>query len=1289
MGATNSKEALVDSGHSSRESTVAPTTPANSISSGKATTHSPAYAGSWKAATRYLGSSSEQEDYGSLPSTRTAREASSSSTGQPLRYNDTASATTNSAGTDGDQDPARSILYRSTRNSFTSFLRMLEFSSSPSSTSAARGGSAAAAASTTTTASQAHHRMHSQSHYGHQSIYSQQQLHRRQSSTPAPSTYTTLMGIRSASPPLISQRPQSQSYSMSPLSMASSQHIQQFNAVQRQRQLPLESTTTTVDPSDAASSRTSLLLNVTTMVNQDGQYLSRAPPSAVPEIIFPDDSHHMNKHSAAHSDRSLDACEITEEYQQQQQQQHIPRQLSTTSTVKPEIPASLESSSSLLSSVPGSGLHASIELEPSCVNTADLVDRSAGEYRVLDKSLSGTPEPIDGEHLAQSSTEPSTSPHLIPANPVALVRAEEPSHLQSTPLSCAPSQPHILSPPTGVSHEINHHNDIISLNDQSSALPVLHEFSQSSTHLPSHSPRFITTLDARRSLSATFLGQSDETDDYRPPIRTIPPSSRNRSIAERRASSPRNSIKGFLPTRITITAADTLNPSPLPLATPIVAADTASASPASPVDPAATCVAPTATNNNSNPSSSSSDIHSCAGLAEGTEAKLADSVSSLVEQQPQQQQQQQQQPILQQPTLPLQQRLHLQLPAGVRESPRITILPNLQPPKLNIKSVLRSNTRLTAATTNTTTTSSSTSTTVLRTPISSPMSATSRLQAVTLSQLISILEKAGYLPDWLLAILSHGSPSNIRHLLKRTYETIRDLEERRLSHDSERSPQVAATLANNNNDLSFTTIREQPDANHVRFTMNDALSSQNARFNRYTDILPFDYNRVRLRGLVPDTHYEATATATGAPSHTPTTRTNFPAGTDYINASTLYSLDGRRKYIAAQGPLPTTLGAFWEMIWEQSTGVIVMLTQEEEAGRIKCHRYWPDVVGSSKRYATTSSLSCGPGAMCFRVQFAEETVLMDGLTIQREFIVKKETIDDVLNRHHATTPHISDMGSADVSPSIDDASPGSMRANPDTSAPHSGCQSAHIQAAPEIRRIRMLHFHGWPDHQVSSPRYVLQMIHAANATNNLAASDMIILDSQGVQPDSAVEVGPMVVHCSAGCGRTGVFCAIDSVLSALADCGNVISTGNGGGRAPSSVISSAAISQHPWVSGAEIERLPLDDLIAMTVNHFRRQRIGSVQTLSQYIFCYDAVVTQLGDWFDAGIHPVWNVGKKTSQVDLDTAATPTPALDEVIPIVSAAGTLDPLASRVEASNDDVPPMSSVGSRRFSWSQSIK
>ncbi|XP_051507170.1 tyrosine-protein phosphatase non-receptor type 13-like [Myxocyprinus asiaticus] len=90
---------------------------------------------------------------------------------------------------------------------------------------------------------------------------------------------------------------------------------------------------------------------------------------------------------------------------------------------------------------------------------------------------------------------------------------------------------------------------------------------------------------------------------------------------------------------------------------------------------------------------------------------------------------------------------------------------------------------------------------------------------------------------------------------------------------------------------------------------------ENREKNRYRDILPYDKTRV-------------------------------PVGEkeDYINASYIRMKVGTEEffYISSQGPLPGTQDNFWQMVWENKTDVIAMMTQEVERGRVKCHKYWPE-----------------------------------------------------------------------------------------------------------------------------------------------------------------------------------------------------------------------------------------------------------------------------------------------------------------------------------------------------------
>nr|XP_046233587.1 receptor-type tyrosine-protein phosphatase H-like isoform X3 [Scatophagus argus] len=100
-------------------------------------------------------------------------------------------------------------------------------------------------------------------------------------------------------------------------------------------------------------------------------------------------------------------------------------------------------------------------------------------------------------------------------------------------------------------------------------------------------------------------------------------------------------------------------------------------------------------------------------------------------------------------------------------------------------------------------------------------------------------------------------------------------------------------------------------------TKREALLPENKPKNRFNNVLPYDWCRVRLTTSTPN------------------------ADSDYINASYMPGYNSNREYIATQGPLPSTVNDFWRMVWEQRVKGIVMVTNCTEGGRTKCERYWP------------------------------------------------------------------------------------------------------------------------------------------------------------------------------------------------------------------------------------------------------------------------------------------------------------------------------------------------------------
>uniref|UniRef100_A0A8C8SKW9 Receptor-type tyrosine-protein phosphatase kappa n=1 Tax=Pelusios castaneus TaxID=367368 RepID=A0A8C8SKW9_9SAUR len=104
----------------------------------------------------------------------------------------------------------------------------------------------------------------------------------------------------------------------------------------------------------------------------------------------------------------------------------------------------------------------------------------------------------------------------------------------------------------------------------------------------------------------------------------------------------------------------------------------------------------------------------------------------------------------------------------------------------------------------------------------------------------------------------------------------------------------------------------------------------------------------------------------------------------------------------------------------------------------------------------------------------------------------------------------------------------------------------------EIRELKQFHFTGWPDHGVPY-----------NATGLLSFIRRVKLSN----PPSA---GPIVVHCSAGAGRTGCYIVIDIMLD-MAEREGVVDIYN-------------------------------------CVKALRSRRINMVQTEEQYIFIHDAIL---------------------------------------------------------------------------------
>ncbi|KAF3935791.1 hypothetical protein ABW19_dt0201617 [Dactylella cylindrospora] len=255
------------------------------------------------------------------------------------------------------------------------------------------------------------------------------------------------------------------------------------------------------------------------------------------------------------------------------------------------------------------------------------------------------------------------------------------------------------------------------------------------------------------------------------------------------------------------------------------------------------------------------------------------------------------------------------------------------------------------------------------------------------------------------------------------------------------------------------------------------------------------------------------------------------ADNDYINAShiSLGNPTGLvQRYIATQGPKEDQARHLWLMVLEQTArpGVVVMLTKTFEMGRDKCYQYFPvDMEDPHRRFDRSEYEPSATDPFNFEINLLECTYDEEARTEIRKIEIT------VLEGTHMAEP--------DAESFVKELKAG------------------------DTKIVWHLLFGGWPDWGIpegEDSEALMKLIDLANSKNEVANS-------------------PLIVHCSAGVGRTGTFIALDHLLT-------------------------------------EIERGTYDsalgDPIFDLVDRLREQRMYMVQSEPQYEYLYRVVRERLG-----------------------------------------------------------------------------
>ncbi|VDL93985.1 unnamed protein product [Schistocephalus solidus] len=332
--------------------------------------------------------------------------------------------------------------------------------------------------------------------------------------------------------------------------------------------------------------------------------------------------------------------------------------------------------------------------------------------------------------------------------------------------------------------------------------------------------------------------------------------------------------------------------------------------------------------------------------------------------------------------------------------------------------------------------------------------------------------------------------------------------------------------------------------------------SCNSSKNRYVDVSCLEKTRVLLQGPPPPPTPPSASSKAGKTEK---------SALIYIHANWVDSYRQKNAFICTQGkndgPLLETAGDFWYMMWTYNVPVIVMITRCYESQRCKCYQYWPASPSQTLRFFVTTSNS-------------------------RVHTTAAKKPSHWLARRSASEVSSSGKLIFDIT---------NLESTVNEDYTRSKLEMKDIKSG-RTRVVEHFAFHSWPDHGVpTDTTALLGLLSTVQTTYATFIRERLNYTSAWDQP---IPPPPIVVHCSAGIGRTGKLLPLVSSVWLFVCQRNFESM---------FILSLSGTFIALDVCTKQLSELARVN-VPLTVSRIRLQRFGSVQVSAQYIFVYRAIL---------------------------------------------------------------------------------